>query len=1041
MSADTLPSGDDDFLGALARCDEALAAGLPVPGPQAPAELREALSCIRLLREALGGPDDGEPPAELDGLPLAAVGRFEVLRELGQGACGIVFLAYDPQLRREVALKVPRGEALLSPARRERFLREARAAASLSHPNIVAVHEAGEAGPLCYIAAELCPGGSLAAWLRGRGEPVPFREAAALVAPLADAVQHAHDKGVVHRDLKPGNVLLAAAGGPKITDFGLAKVFQDNDAQQTASGAILGTPSYMAPEQAAGKPGAVGPAADMYALGALLYELLTQRPPFRGDSVLDTLQQVRSEEPVPPRRLRPRVPRDLETICLKCLEKDPGKRYASARALADDLRRFLAGEPVRARPVGALERGAKWARRRPAVAALLAVVVAVTAAGFALVAWQWRTATAALAEAQSRLYFNRIALAERALAVNNVARAEELLDECPPELRQWEWHYLKRRCHADPTALAGHVGSAISVAFSPDGRHLATGGDDRTICIWDLQRGRTVSILRGHTAPVCALAYSPDGRLLASAGEDALARVWDVTAGQEVLTFTGHRNWVNAVAFSPDGRYVATASTDKTIQIWEPTTGRVVQTLRGHEELVHSVAFHPSGHRLASAGWDKTVRLWDLQTGREERTLREHGGSVHKVAFSPDGRWLASCCGEYADWGRGEVKLWDGDTLQAVRDFHGHNGSVRNLAFSPDGRRMATSGFDGTVKLWDTATGQEVLTVRDHTNVGFDIAFSPDGRRLATTGLRDPVLIHDTSPPERQVLRQPALSFPGYDCVAFRPDGRSIACATSKHTVTLWNLFGRKQARLEGHASHVISLAYSPDGKQLATSGWDGVVKLWDAGSGKEVATLRGPGGCIMALAYSPDGRRLAAAHWQRFSACVWDIASGRMVLESGRGAWVYGAAYSPDGKRLIFVREDRIVEVWDALTLKLAATFPTTLRNSCVAFHPNGRWFATLSGADGAATLWDLATGRELRKYRGASGVNLAFSPDGSLLACPTARRAVTVWETETGRERFSLEGPTNEIRSVAFSPDGKRLASASYDGTVLVWDLPAND
>jgi formylglycine-generating enzyme required for sulfatase activity len=396
---------EDRFTDLLAACDEALAAGAGAPTRTAdlPAELHErldkGLAGVKLLREVL-------TPAA--GTPLRQLGRFLVRREVGRGAFGVVFLAHDPQLRREVALKVPRVEVLVDNELRQRFVREARVAAGLDHPNLVAVYEAGQEGPLCYIASAFCPGPTLAQWLKQHEGQVPLRTAARLVETLAEAVQHAHVRGVVHRDLKPSNILLAppaaqlpggaadVPGGlgfiPRITDFGLAKVlvedFGSTAGSPTRSGAVLGTPGYMAPEQAAGKSRAVGTAADVYALGVVLYELLVRRPPFQAETPLETLLQVGTEEPLPPSRLRPKLPRDLETICLKCLHKDPGRRYASAQALADDLRRFLAGEPIRARPAGVVERLARWARRRPTAAALLGagVLAGVLAV---LGAWQY----------------------------------------------------------------------------------------------------------------------------------------------------------------------------------------------------------------------------------------------------------------------------------------------------------------------------------------------------------------------------------------------------------------------------------------------------------------------------------------------------------------------------------------------------------------------------------------------------------------------------------------------------------------------------
>jgi serine/threonine protein kinase/tetratricopeptide (TPR) repeat protein len=427
MNAKESAHADEPLTALLLAGDQALAAGqtpaeaAAAAPPELRTELERVLGCAQLLRRVLPQRGTSDPAEPVAALPPTHLGRFRILRELGRGSFGIVFLAHDPRLGRDVAFKVPRPGALVTPELRERFVREAHAAASLDHPNLVPVYEAGEVGPICYIASAYCPGVTLAAWLRERTEPVPVRLAGQLVATLAAAVGYAHRHGVVHRDLKPSNVLLhrpprsgdptpgstlpdvAPAGSgppdaeldvvPKVTDFGLAKLIPgvpatiDPGDEPTHSGVILGTPAYMAPEQASGRSRAVGPAADIYAMGIILYQLLVGRPPFQGETTLDTLEQVRSHEPVPPRRWRPKLPRDLETICLKCLQKEPGKRYASAAVLADDLRRFLAGTPIQAGPVPVWERAVKWARRRRATAALIGVTVLALVSGVTGALW------------------------------------------------------------------------------------------------------------------------------------------------------------------------------------------------------------------------------------------------------------------------------------------------------------------------------------------------------------------------------------------------------------------------------------------------------------------------------------------------------------------------------------------------------------------------------------------------------------------------------------------------------------------------------
>jgi serine/threonine protein kinase len=665
-----------------------------------PAPLAAALSAdvLRRLKQrtrtpllgVAGGtrtvPPEDSPPSD-SARVLPTLPGYEVLEELGRGGMGAVYKARHLALHRLVALKVVLTGAHASPEERARFRREAEAVARLQHPNIVQIHDVGEHDGLPYLALEYVAGDNLAQRLQGT--PWPARQAAELIETLSRAVQHAHDHGVIHRDLKPGNILLSGVrsqgsevrdqGGvpadscpltpdpcPKITDFGLAKLLVGERFDPTQSGAILGTPSYMAPEQAAGTGRAVGPAADIYALGAILYECLTGRTPFKAATPLDTLLQVQTEEPVPPSRLQPKLPRDLETICLKCLEKEPARRYPTALALAEDLRNFQDRRPVRARPVGWTGRLSRWCRRNPVVAILLAAVLLVFAAGSlastVLAVLADRRANEA-AEAQSRAegesenarreaeaktaaleevrqqkdraqkelaraefvaYAFRLREAQAAIEQGRLEEGRAVLELCDLKLRRWEHDHVFRQTLQLRTELWGNAGPVRRVSFSPDGRRIAAaiqfGWDAQQrkplpgkVQVWDVQQEREVLSLKGHTGALTSVCYSPDGKRLVSAGDAGEIKVWDAATGKEVLALKGLTDRAWSPCFSPDGGRIAAGSVG-TVKVWDAATGKEVRTIQGAGP---GVCFSPDGRRLASGFPGTQAKVWDAATGEE----------------------------------------------------------------------------------------------------------------------------------------------------------------------------------------------------------------------------------------------------------------------------------------------------------------------------------------------------------------------------------------------------------------------------------------
>jgi WD40 repeat protein/tRNA A-37 threonylcarbamoyl transferase component Bud32 len=715
---------------------------------------------------------------------LPFVPGYEVLEELGRGGMGVVYKARQARPERLVALKMILAGRDAGPERLARFRAEARAVAALSHPNIVPIYQIGEAGGVSYLALEYLEGGTLAG--KAAGRPQQPRAAAGLVEALARAMHAAHLRGIVHRDLKPANVLLAADGTPRITDFGLVKRLDEDDGR-TRSGAVLGTPSYMAPEQAEGKPDAVGPAADVYGLGAILYELLTGRPPFRGGKALDVLKQVRSRLPRAPRSLCPAVPRDLETVCLKCLQKGRKHRYGSAAELADDLRRFLDGLPVRARPVGRLARAARWCRRNPALASVGAVAAAALVAAGAL--W-WglgsaRSGDAArleeidrqraeaeqkgksfrvegdAARAQRRQLSREAARAalDRGLALCEqgdvgpgllwLARGLELAPEDARDidralrLHLAAWSGVLSARPREPVALR-HRDWVEMAAFTPDGKTVVSVGGDQgadgraEVRFWGARSGEPLGEPLLFPKALLTAVLSPDGKTLLTgdAGLQGKARLWDVASRRPVAVLRspdGEAVGVSVGAFSPDGKKVVTGGIfGDSARLWDAATGRPLGEPLAHgEEGVIAVAFSPDGKAIATGGLDKTARLWDAATGKPLGEPLPHEEAVAGVVFSPDGR-IVLTRGGLPGFLPGAVRLWDRATGRPLDGPLGNEGTALAAAFSPDGKTVLVGGEDGTARLWAVATGRPAGPPLRHDMPVHAVAFSHDDTLLAT---------------------------------------------------------------------------------------------------------------------------------------------------------------------------------------------------------------------------------------------------------------------------------------------------------------------
>ncbi len=991
-------------------------------------------------------------------------GDYELIEEIAHGGMGVVWKARQVSLNRLVALKMILAGRFAQPAEVQRFRIGAEAAARLRHPHIVPIFATGEVEGQPYFSMEYVPGRTLADLVSG-GKPLPPRTAARYLESVTRAIHHAHGQGVLHRDLKPSNILIDTDDEPRVTDFGLARRFDEQDSGLTATGHVLGSPSYSPPEQLGGKRGETGVTSDIYSLGATLYHLMTGRPPFAAGRISDTIQQVLTSEPVAPRRLDPSLPTDLETICLKCLSKEPSRRYATAEELADELSRYLRDEPIRARPVGTMGRALRWCRRKPVLATLSAatsLLLLTVAIGSPIAAYRIRGERRI---AEGRLYAAQMKLVHDQLRAGKIGGAQQLLRAQPAEFRGFDWRHLAhlgRASESPNELLATNTSGFTAVDWSPSQHTIALGTGDGHIEIYDASGRKLIKRWQAHSGLLGDLAFHPghENWLVSVSGDDGLLKLWDVAQQRAMLETNGPKGLFCHVTFSPDGNFLASGASDGvSLNIWEVKPPHLILKTNLNFTFPLEAAFAADSRTLAlcnARSKANRVGLYSLVDGRISSLPEVHADLVYSATFSLDGNLLATGGADE------QVVVWDVKARSAIYTNRTDLVNVMSLVFSPDGKRLFAGGWDQNIAAWNYEAGNVPITLRGHAAAVNALAASKDGTFLVSASRDGTARLWDLregSAFDAPTVRDGSATLipAGENHSSVLPTIYSVAVSSSQHVVAvgtaseliLFDLTARKRLSsvawktlLDTESTQFCALAFAPDHKTLVVGTSDGRVVFCDATTlerrslSPQIHQSR-----ITKIAFALEGSALITGSAFGGGLAVSDAKTGLLLTNfpAIQGSFpLQPCDVSRDGRMLAMGTPEQFVVVRDLVSGQVVARSQRKVRFlHAVTFSPDGKTIA-YSDELGGVCVWDLTGRRPLQTLTGHLGpaLDLAFSGDGRTLASASMDHTIKLWSSTLEQEVATLTGHAGWVWCIAFAENGRTLISGGRDGSLKAWN-----